>query len=250
MLSKKNKIGYYTPMKIIICDDNAAFAGNLKNLISDYCAKKDLPLDCSLYYSSMSFLSADLSSVQAVFLDIDMPKINGLEVAKQLRRRRPDLIIVFVTAYIEYAPAGYRVDAFRYLLKTQVNEELFPILDDIQQKLFAHQETILLRQGDYDIPVALKDILYFEGTPRREVLVHLLNAAGPLHSSGKLSDFVDSLREKGFLRLQKSYLANMEHIIRIRSYKVTLRNYEVLNASEKNYSNICEEYLQWKGMQR
>ena len=237
-------------MKVIICDDNSTFVFKLKNLISDYCAKKDLPLDCSLYYSPTSVLSADLSSVQAVFLDIDMPKINGLEVAKQLRRRRPDLIIVFVTAYIEYAPAGYRVDAFRYLLKTQVNEELTSILDDIQQKLYASQETILLRQGDYDIPVALKDILYFEGTPRREVLVHLLNAAEPLHCSGKLADFVDSLHEKGFLRLQKSYLANMAHIIRIRSYKVTLRNYEVLKASEKNYSIICEEYLQWKGIQR
>lgn len=237
-------------MKIAICDDNSPFVCKLKNLISDYCAKKDLPLDCSLYYSPSSVLSTDLSSVQAIFLDIDMPKISGLEVAKQLRHKWPDLIIVFVTAYIEYAPAGYRVNAFRYLLKTRINEELTAVLDDIQQKLYANQETILLRQGDCNIPIALKDILYFEGTPRRKVLVHLLNEAEPLHCSGELTQFVDSLREKGFLRIQKSYLANMAHIIRIRSYKVTLRNYEVLNASEKNYSNICEEYLQWKGMQR
>lgn len=89
-----------------ICDDNAAAAQKLKSAIAYICAEKDWPMEAEVYTSPGAILRADLSKTQVVFLDIDMPQMSGLEAAAQLRQEYPELIIVFVTSYIEYAPGG------------------------------------------------------------------------------------------------------------------------------------------------
>lgn len=93
-------------MVTAICDDCAAAAQELKSNIESICAQKDWPLESAVYTSPAALLQADLSKTQVVFLDIDMPQVNGLEAAAQLRAKFPEIIIVFVTSYIEYAPEG------------------------------------------------------------------------------------------------------------------------------------------------
>ena len=117
---KKKRHGACFTMKLMICDDNAAFARELRRRIEDICAYEDWPLDCLIFEKPQDVLNADLYGVKAAFLDIEMPGGNGIELAKQLRIKHPEMILVFVTAYIEYAPSGYKVDAFRYLLKSKV----------------------------------------------------------------------------------------------------------------------------------
>lgn len=108
-------------VKIVILDDELEFSKILDKKIKEYCARKDLLYDCQIFSSSKNLLEDDLSSIQVAFLDIDMPEINGLDVAKVLHQRYPEMILVFVTSFIKYAPSGYKVNAFRYLLKTQLD---------------------------------------------------------------------------------------------------------------------------------
>ena len=65
-----------------------------------------------------------------------MPGTNGLALAKELHRKYPGIILVFVTAFIEYAPEGYTVSAFRYILKQELDLTLAPVLEDVHQKLY------------------------------------------------------------------------------------------------------------------
>ena len=116
-------------VKIVILDDELEFSKILDKKIKEYCARKDLLYDCQIFSSSKNLLEDDLSSIQVAFLDIDMPEINGLDVAKVLHQRYPEMILVFVTSFIKYAPSGYKVNAFRYLLKTQLDEELSDCMD-------------------------------------------------------------------------------------------------------------------------
>ena len=134
---KKKRPGACFPMRLMICDDNAAFARELRRRIEDICAYEDWPLDCLIFDKPQDVLNADLSGVKAAFLDIEMPGGNGIELARLLRIKYPEMILVFVTAYIEYAPSGYKVEAFRYLLKSQVDEELREILEGIRERLTA-----------------------------------------------------------------------------------------------------------------
>lgn len=244
---KKKRHGACFTMKLMICDDNAAFARELRRRIEDICAYEDRPLDCLIFEKPQDVLNADLYGVKAAFLDIEMPGGNGIELAKQLRIKYPEMILVFVTAYIEYAPSGYKVDAFRYLLKSKVDEELREILEGIRERLYNSSDVVSLKTRDGDCVLPLKDVLYFEGTAQRMVLAHVMGHEGPVTCQGKLSALEESLSGKGFLRIQKSFLVNMAHLRRISGYRAFISNGKELKVSELNYSKIREQYLLWKG---
>lgn len=234
-------------MRIAICDDLPQFTQELKSRLETICAQNDWELTSTLFTSSQTILSADLSGTQVVFLDIDMPGTNGLALAKELRRKYPGIILVFVTAFIEYAPEGYIVSAFRYILKQELDRTLAPVLKDVHQKLYESSEYITLRQRDGAKAIYLSSIIYLEGTPNRRVLFHTNDIDQPIEAPGKLADYESTLRDKGFLRLQKSFVANMSHIKRISNYQVTMSNGENIRASERNYRDICSAFLRWKG---
>ncbi len=236
------------PMKIAILDDDPMFAEELHKKISMGCAKRDWKLECHIFLSPQKLLAFDLSNIQIVFLDIDMPEMNGIEVATKIRQYYPDIILIFVTAYLQFAPSGYKVSAFRYILKSQYTEEIDPCLDAIQDKLFEDKETILIESKDSQIELPLRYILYFEGTPYRRVLLHTIKPDSQiLECRGKINDYDKRLSDKGFIRLQKSFLVNMHYINKISSYTAKLKNGETLKVSEKDYKKICSKYLMWKG---
>ena len=235
-------------MNIAICDDNKIFAQELKREIAEIAAKNDLPIFCSLFSDPSELLSSDLGRTDCLFLDVDMPGMNGIEAARRIREKNDDLLIVFLTSFLEYAPAGYHVNAFRYLLKNSYQEQLGDLICEIQEKVYSQGNSILIHRKDEDSVVLLRHILYFEGTSSRTTLVHLTGSAAPLVCIGKqLSDFEKQLSSDGFLRIQKAFLVNMAHIGKISNYQVFLKNGQSLKASVKSYASVCEKYLQWRG---
>lgn len=237
-------------MRIAICDDVRPFAQELKERIEQICAMKNWALESHIYTSPKSLLNADLTSVQVLFLDVDMPEMNGLEIARRLRSHYPELILVFVTAFIEYAPDGYDVSAFRYLLKPEIPKRLPSCLTDIREKLYRSRESIRLSGTDGGHVIPLRDILYIEGTPQRHVLIHWADPAKPpLECLGLLSKYHEDLEDKGFLRIQKSFLVNMEHIKDIRNYIAYLDSGQTLRMSRMSFRETHTQFLLWEGRQ-
>ena len=120
-------------------------------------------------------------------------------------------------------------------------------MDDLQEKLYENNRVIQIRQKDRFLPIAIKDILYFEGTSQRRVQA-ILTCGEIIECLGKLEDYDQFLSEQGFIRLQKSFLVNMQYIDKIASYSAQLRNNVTIKVSEKNYKAICRKFLLWKGM--
>ena len=177
-----------------------------------------------------------------------MPNINGIDAATTLRSNYPNVFIVFVTSWIEYAPAGYHVNAFRYLLKQRLESELSPCIDAIRDTLARSQERIQLPGKDHPIEVVLDEISFIEGSSTRSIKLHFLTKV-PIDCRGKLSDICGQLRSKGFLKIQRSYVVNMRHLLQIKGYKAVLRDGTELKVSERDYSIICKQYYLWKGQQ-
>lgn len=240
----------YSPMNIAICDDNHAFVRLFRNKIIHYFANVDKECNCFTFFCPEELLHADLSNIHVLFLDIDMPKQNGIDVAKKIRERYTEMFLVFVTAWIEYAPDGYRVNAFRYLLKQRLDDELYFCLDDIREKINQMKECAVLQGRDGPREILLSDVLYFEGTAYRMVRLHMaLGKETVIDCKGKLSEYEKEYGAKGFLRVQRSFLINMRHITQIKNYLVHLKNGEAIKASESNYSKISHQFLVWKGKQ-
>lgn len=245
----KTKLGMVIcgTMNVVICDDEKYFTDVLEQQIRTYAAHNDFKLEIHTFHSAKELLCADLSDCDALFLDIDMPETTGLEAAQMIRMNYPDLILVFITGWIEYAPAGYRVNAFRYLLKKKLPEELPVCLDEIRAKMFENAAMVTVQTRERTLEIAIKNILYAEGTSHRSVYLHLLKGQEPVECVGKLADYEEHLANNGFLRLQKSFLANMEHIVKIRNYIATLRDGTELKVSERQYAEVKKQFFMWKG---
>ena len=235
-------------MNFVVCDDDPRFAEGFARRVRDLCAEHNWECCCQCA-DGQALLQMDFSAIDALFLDIEMPGINGLDIAGQLRSKYQNLILVFVTGFIEYAPSGYKVQAFRYLLKPKVDQELPECLEDIHQKLYADQALIPFKTPSGEMRVRLSDIVYLEGTHKRCTLAHLDQMGKPacIQCSGTLASYESQLDHKGFLKIQRSYFVNMRYIQKMANYQVILKTSETLKMSRLHFSENRQRFLLWKG---
>lgn len=109
-------------MKILICDDELLAAEKIADLVSHFAAQRHLAVSVVKFTDVEKCMKSSLERCDIAFLDIDMKPYNGIDLARVLHDANPNAIIIFVTNYIEYAPAGYEVNAFRYLLKPEMEK--------------------------------------------------------------------------------------------------------------------------------
>lgn len=234
-------------MNFIICDDDTRFAERFERQIRDVCADHNWKCCCQRV-DGQALFRMDFSTIDVLFLDIEMPDISGLDIARQLRSKYENLLLVFVTGFIEYAPSGYKVQAFRYLLKSKIDQELPECLQDIHQKLHADRESISFKTPEGEIRVRLSAIVYLEGTHKRHILLHLHPTDGAvcMECTGTLSSHESRLENKGFLKIQRSYFVNMLYIEKISNYQVTLKTKEILKMSRFHFNEKRQKFLIWK----
>lgn len=108
-------------IKIAICDDEMTFVDKINTLISEWSAQNQY-FSVIQTFSNGQNLIYDIEDGQhydLVILDIEMPAINGMEVADAIRRLLPDILVIFVTSHTEYALDAYELSIFRYISKAE-----------------------------------------------------------------------------------------------------------------------------------
>lgn len=241
-------------IRITICDDNRPFLEEIRSKIRSILSHRKIDAEIRVFDCAEAIQDDLISTTDVFFLDIDFAdmRYNGIDIAKRIRRIRKDSIIVFVTNFIEYAPEGYEVQAFRYLLKRKIDSTLEQCLLQTIDKLQTEQETIQISTSGETRKFPLSDVLYIESQAHLAVM-HVQKAG---HHSVKtykfyssLSSLEDQLSHQGFLRIQKSYLVNMRHLQKYQCTQAILDNGTILPVSEKIYSEQKQKYLLWKGRQ-
>ena len=191
-------------MRILVCDDDAAFAGQLAEKI-EAIVKPQMPrstVDCATDAALLRALP--LAKYDLAFLDIDMGPLNGVDLARRLHELRPDMLLIFVTNYVEYSLQGYEVQAFRYLLKAEMPQKLERY---VQQALTAYRktrDTVRIFCDGEDVELQPQQILYAEMSARK-VCLHLQGAdRALLYTTATMADLADLLENHGFVRTHKS----------------------------------------------
>ena len=180
------------------------------------------------YASAVEALKAiQEQQVELIYLDIQMPDLNGLELARILKNGSGSPRIVFTTAFAQYSLEGYKVDALDYLLKPFSYEEflrtatkahdLFTLIsrpgtEQIPAQGAGEEDRFLFLKVEYQwVRVALDDILYIEGL-RDYVKVHLANGGKPVMSLTGLKDLEEKLPVKKFMRVHRSFIVALDKI--------------------------------------
>lgn len=240
-------------VRVIICDDDEIFLEKLRKAIDSVLQGMNVIAKIHTYSRMEDIGQPILASCDIAFLDIDFAhtRYNGLDIARKLRSERKDAIIIFVTNFIEYAPEGYEVQAFRYVLKLDVESKLKDYLQQAITQLQTVCETLKIMVNGEIIDIPLKSILYIE-SQLRQVLIHVQRdssgrAIKKFSCYASLAEMEKQLEPQGFLRIQKSYLVNMAHLQRLQCREALLDNGTILPVSEKNYAELKQKYLYWKG---
>lgn len=215
-------------IRVLICDDDDSLLDEISSMTYEILNSLSVNSKIHSYSFPETIGIPILASCDIALLDIDFGggHRTGLDVARKLREHRPDSVIIFITNYIEYAPEGYELNAFRYILKKDLRNKLADYLALSIEHLAKNRKTLKFKTYGEIIDLKLCDILFLE-SQLRMVVVHMKrNSTGSterVHSYyATMTDLELELEPLGFLRIHKSYLVNMQYIKRFQNKEVLL----------------------------
>ncbi|PZP48690.1 MAG: DNA-binding response regulator [Pseudopedobacter saltans] len=220
-------------MNCIIIDDEPLAREAIRGLLKDFSE-----INIIGEYVSPLLATDNLDKVELIFLDINMPGVNGLEFAKQIKES--DTLIIFTTAYEEYALDSYEVDAIDYLVKPIVKERFEKAIRkaiNYHQLLHSEEnipsiETNVSDAGDHFFiradrkihKVNYNEVLYVEGL-KDYVIVH--TSTQKIIAAMNIKTIHQQLPQNLFFRISKSYIINVQHIAALDNNSIFIQNDEI-----------------------
>ena len=204
-------------MNIAVVDDISAERENIRRILADYAAASQINLSVSAFDSAEALL-ADYRALQysAVFLDIYMEGMSGIDAALRIRESDRDSIIVFLTTSEHHMPEAFRLHAYDYILKPVGRESLFHVMDDILRRttpVEASRFSFATPQGETAIAY---DDLVMVGTDAHNYLV-VTDRAGRAHTTRMTFQAASDIlmQDKRFLLIRRGVIVNMAYIGKI-----------------------------------
>ena len=232
-------------MRIIICDDDPVFLNEMSGRIRTYFEKQDRDVTVKTVSDGKELLRMlENHPADAVFLDIDMPGINGFETAGAVKKQHPDCILVFCSCHNELVYDSFEYEPFWFLCKSNAEEKTGMVLDKIVLKLNAGRREYAVRTKDGIIRVRYSDLLYAE-VEKYKVRLHLQDDA--VEFRGRLADTAGELEQHCFVRINSGCVVNLEWISRIQNSDLLLKNGEILAVSrgcKKQVKDAFYNYLE------
>lgn len=230
-----------------MCDDELPFAEQLRSLVMAYAKKKRVELQAETFASAEELLEEieNGAGFEILFLDIEMRKMDGIELGKKLRERSYQTLIIYVSGYDQYMRQLFEAEPFRFLSKPLKQEELENVLDKAFERISRfHRELFTIRFGKNVVNLLCRDIVYLESN-KRKVIVH--NVRGEYEYYHKLDEAEEELLaiSADFVRIHKAYLVNMEHVEAFQYEKLALRDGTILSISEAHRANVRSRFWEW-----
>lgn len=225
---------YKIKMKIAVCDDEQKILEEIAGII-----RKNYPKDSiNLFSSGQDFLNSE-ETPDLLLLDIDMPGMNGMEVAAALDSKKDSVLIVFVTAHDELVYDSFKYHPFAFVRKKFLEEELSAVLSDCQKEFESRNRHFVFQTSSQTVNLPLSDILYFEGQANY-LAIHTKDGIYKMRST--MLAVEDKLANDDFLRIHKGFLINLEHIRILKSEELILDNDEILPIG-KSFSDTAKKNI-------
>lgn len=222
--------------KIAICDDETKQRDYLQEIIFSWAQKNHHLIELKQYAHGEQFLFdyEEEKDFDILMLDIEMPGISGIDLARKVRLDNTAVQIVFVTGFYDYFSDGFDVSALHYLIKPVNEDKLFPVLDKAADNLAYRQRSILLSTADVDIKVSLADITYVEAE-NVYIVVHTVYETYRTRMS--LANFSKQLDDT-FLKVHRSYVVGLKYIKKITRTEITMLSGDVVPISRGMYDKV------------
>ncbi|MBP5598866.1 MAG: response regulator transcription factor [Lachnospiraceae bacterium] len=227
-------------MRFSIVEDEKVWQKIIADKVRKYSLKKNIFINVKIYDDETYCISED---DDMIFLDIDMPKENGFSIAERIMKQGCKSKICFLTSHPELARKGYKVNAFRFIDKAEL-EEIDEAIDSYLKSKIQENSIIITTEQGTAKRITIKDIVFIETYGRK--LRYNLRLQEKYIAREKFSLASNVLEPFGFFKIQRSYLVNLGHIISINSREVVLTGDCKLTVSRKTIGDLKKTYMKYR----
>ena len=197
-------------MRIAVVDDEKVSTQKLQEYLGRFAQEFNQKLDVQCFNDGFAFIDAFKGQFDLILLDISLPGMDGMEIAKQIRCSDPDVIILFVTNMAQYAIRGYEVDATDYILKPvnyfAFSQRLNRAIGRLKRRT-RNYLVLSVRSGTYKLDV---DSIYYVESQGHNLIFH--SESGNFSISGTMKEVEEKLLRFHFFRCNKGYLVALKHV--------------------------------------
>ncbi len=230
-------------MKIAICDDEIQFIQDACFLLEKWAKERNREIHIYRFDNGDDLLSAQQKEcMDLIILDVVMPLVNGIDVARELRALNQTVPIIFLTSSKEFAVESYEVKAFHYLMKPVVEKKLFSVLDDFVKRMEKPKDVFIAQTIFGFNKINVSEVEYLEAQ-NKQVLVYFTD--GMVLEIKELflkCEEVFSI-DKGFFKCHRSYIVNMNRVEQFTKTQIFLNNHACIPISRNRYVEFKGAYF-------
>ena len=218
-----------------ICDDNVIDSDYVKELVKNWSNERKYQINVNVFSSAEAFLFhyVENKEYDILLLDIEMEKMDGVTLARNIRKTNKSVQIIFITGYSDYIAEGYDVEALHYLMKPLKKEKLFDVLDRAVSKLIQNEKQLVLNLFDEMIRIPLHEIIYLD-VDRNYVTIH----ANENYTIKKTLGEIEKELDQSFFRIGRSVIVNLKYVNRVTKNDVYLANGTILQLPRGMYEAL------------
>ena len=222
-------------LNIAICDDSIIDSNYVKELVINWSTNRKCQVNINVFPSAEAFLFhyVENKEYDVLLLDIEMGNMDGVTLAREIRKSNKSVQIVFITGYSDYIAEGYDVEALHYLMKPLKEEKLYDVLDRAVNKLIQNEKHLILNTFDEMIRIPLHEIIYID-VDRNYVTVHSNKDYTIKKTLAKIGKELD----ERFFKIGRSVIVNLKYISRVTRTDVYLNNGIILQLPRGIYEAL------------
>ncbi|ANU78237.2 LytR/AlgR family response regulator transcription factor [Blautia pseudococcoides] len=234
-------------INIAIVDDDEEYLQEIQSIIKKFCYKKNILCNVNAFTCAQLLLYEidEQKNYDIYFLDIEMSEVNGLELAKKIRKQDRISYIIFITSYIKYSLNAFDYNAYQYIMKSQIKQKLWYTLESIWKRMEEDKREYytIITQNRYG-KILFKDIFYIF---KQQKYVIFKTRYNDVTLRDTLKNVYANLDSTEFIYIDKGYIVNIFHIMRLEHNIIFLRNGEELKVSRTYRDSVKEKIHQhWK----
>lgn len=225
-------------MKLAVCDDDMIFLKQIKKELEAYYSSLDIGVETfTLATELLEAVEKNPYAYGCVFMDIEMPQMDGMEATRRLKALNQSLPVVFLTSHTDLAMEGYELDAFRFLAKPLDRKRLHRVLLALEDRN-RDGKRLAIWENRRQIFLPLSEILYVKS----ENIYLLIQMEGQHHLiRKKLKELLQELPALEFVQIHRSYLVNLYHVHSFDGKEIILDSGQRLPVSKNRQKDF---YLQ------
>ncbi len=242
------KLGYDAGGKkmyhIAVVEDEKNYSEQLQAFLKQYEEEHDIKFKVSVFYDGAEILEGYQNIYDIILLDIEMPKVNGMDAAEEIRKVDTDVVLMFITNMAAYAIRGYEVEALDFVMKPVTYYSFaMKMTRAIKRVVKKEQQQIVLTLPGGVKKFGIQQIYYVEV---QNHMLHYYTEEGEYVVRGTMQSVESMLASYPFVKCNHWYLVNLAHVTEVKKNTVVVCNHE-LEISRRNRTPFLKALTEYVG---